>query len=236
MNIAIILAGGVGLRMKTSCPKQYILVDGKPIITYCLETFEKHEDIDKIIIVVSEEWKQYVEECVEKYKITKVCGYASAGKTRQQSIYNGLKFIYENVKDTNICIIHDAIRPLVSKEIISDCIIGATEEDGAMPVVSIKDTVYQSTDGKNIDNLLKRAELFAGQAPESFNFKKYFDIHNTVNEEEIKNTTGSSEIAFRYGMKIRLIKGSEKNIKITTIDDLKTFETIIKEEKGRKSK
>lgn len=227
MNTAVILAGGVGSRMEVDRPKQYLLVKDKPIIAYCLEVFQSHKNIDKIVVVVSDEWKEYVKECAEKYNITKMCGYAQAGKTRQHSIYNGLKTISTNAPQTDVCIIHDAARPLVSDEIIDDCITGAVECDGAMPVISVKDTVYQSTDGKTIDKLLKRSELFAGQAPESFKFKKYLDIHNSVSDEEIAATAGSSEIAYRHGMNIRLVKGSERNFKITTIEDLETFETIV---------
>ena len=227
MNTAIILAGGVGSRMGVDKPKQYLIVNEKPIIVYCLEIFEKHAEIDNIVIVVSDEWKDYVEQNVEQYGISKVCGYAPAGKTRQHSIYNGLKSAQENAPDTKVCIIHDAARPLVSDKIISDCIVGAIEDDGAMPVITVKDTVYQSKDGKSIDNLLKRSELFAGQAPESFDFKKYLDIHNSVSDDEIASTAGSSEIAYRHGMKIRLDEGSERNFKITTVEDLETFETII---------
>ena len=223
MNTAIILAGGVGSRMGVDRPKQYLVVDDKPIIVYCLEIFEKHSDIDKIVIVVSDEWKDYVIENVDKYGISKVCGYAPAGQTRQHSIYNGLKCTKENAPDTN-----DAARPLVSDKIIKDCIIGAVEDDGAMPVISVKDTIYQSKDGKSIDHLLKRSELFAGQAPESFDFKKYLDIHDSVTDDEIASTAGSSEIAYRHGMKVRLVEGSERNFKITTIEDLETFETIVK--------
>lgn len=227
MNTAIILAGGVGSRMGVDKPKQYLIVDEKPIIVYCLEIFEKHSEIDKIVIVVSDEWKDYVEENVRQYGISKVCGYAPAGRTRQHSIYNGLKSTEENAPDTDVCIVHDAARPLVSDKIISDCIVGATEDDGAMPVITVKDTVYQSKDGKSIDHLLKRSELFAGQAPESFDFRKYLDIHNSVSDDEIASTVGSSEIAYRHGMKIRLVEGSERNFKITTVEDLETFETII---------
>ena len=97
-----------------------------------------------------------------------------------------------------------------------------------MPVISVKDTVYQSKDGQEIGCLLKRSELFAGQAPESFKFRKYFDIHNQVTDEEIGATAGSSEIAYRHGMEVRMVKGSERNLKITTIEDLETFETILK--------
>ena len=100
--------------------------------------FSKTLRIDKMIVVVSDEWQQYVEEIAHKYEISKICGYAPAGKTRQHSIYNGLKCIDENAHDTDIVIIHDAARPLVSDEIISDCIKGATEYDGAMPVITVK--------------------------------------------------------------------------------------------------
>lgn len=227
MNTAIILAGGVGSRMGVDRPKQYLMVGDKPIIVYCLEIFEKHKEIDKVVIVVSDEWKDYVEENVQKFGISKVCGYAPAGETRQHSIYNGLKATEQNAPDTGVVIIHDAARPLVSDKIISDCLLGAVEDDGAMPVITVKDTVYQSKDGKSIDKLLKRSELFAGQAPESFKFREYLDIHNSVTDEEIAATAGSSEIAYRHGMKIRLVEGSERNFKITTIEDLETFETII---------
>lgn len=228
MNTAIILAGGVGSRMGVDRPKQFLMVREKPIISYCFDIFQKHSDIDKIVVVVSEEWQGFVEEYAQKFGVTKLCGYAPAGKTRQHSIYNGLKCIEQNAPDTDIVIVHDAARPLVSDQIISDCIKGATEFDGAMPVISVKDTVYQSKDGKKIGQLLKRSELFAGQAPESFKFRKYLDIHNEVSDEEIASTAGSSEIAYRHGMEISMVKGSERNLKITTIEDLETFESILK--------
>ena len=228
MNTAIILAGGVGSRMGVDRPKQFLMVREKPIISYCFDIFQKHSEIDKIVVVVSEEWQGFVEEYAQKFGVTKLCGYAPAGKTRQHSIYNGLKCIEQNAPDTDIVIAHDAARPLVSDQIISDCIKGATEFDGAMPVISVKDTVYQSKDGKKIGQLLKRSELFAGQAPESFKFRKYLDIHNEVSDEEIASTAGSSEIAYRHGMEISMVKGSERNLKITTIEDLETFESILK--------
>lgn len=228
MNTAIILAGGVGSRMGVDRPKQFLMVREKPIISYCFDIFQNHSEIEKIVVVVSEEWQGFVEEYAQKFGVTKLCGYAPAGKTRQHSIYNGLKCIEQNAPDTDIVIVHDAARPLVSDQIISDCIKGATEFDGAMPVISVKDTVYQSKDGKKIGQLLKRSELFAGQAPESFKFRKYLDIHNEVSDEEIASTAGSSEIAYRHGMEISMVKGSERNLKITTIEDLETFESILK--------
>lgn len=230
MNTAIILAGGTGTRMGLDCPKQFLMVENKPVISYCFDIFQQHPEIDNMVVVVSEQWQPFVEEHAEKYGVDKIRGYAPAGQTRQHSIYNGLKCIAENCPGTDIVIVHDAARPLVSDQIISDCIQGATEYDGAMPVISVKDTVYQSKDGKTIDCLLTRSELFAGQAPESFRFPRYYQIHNEVTDEEIGSTAGSSEIAYRHGMEIRMVKGSERNLKITTIEDLETFETILKGE------
>lgn len=230
LNTAIILAGGVGSRMGADRPKQFLTVKNKPIIAYCLKVFQNHEKIDSIVIVVDEAWREYVSEWLEKEGISKFRSFANPGRTRQHSIYNGLKAAAEFTNDDDAVIIHDAARPLTSDRIISDCIDGAYEMDGAMPVITVKDTVYQSTDGKTISKLLRRSELFAGQAPESFNFGKYYSIHNLVSDDEIENTAGSSEIAFRHGMKIKLIEGSENNFKITTPEDLRSFELLMEQQ------
>lgn len=231
MNIAIILAGGVGSRMKASNrPKQYIEVKGRPIINYCLNTFEHHKDIDEIYIVADEAWQDYITEWIKKDNITKFRGFAPAGKSRQHSIYHGL-IACENSADTEtIVIIHDAARPFVTEEIIEACIAGAKELDGAMPVITVKDTVYCSKDGKSIASLLERSQLFAGQAPESFRYGKYRSIHDASTDEELMNTRGSSEIAYKNGMKIRLFPGAEKNFKITTMEDLTNFEAELNKE------
>lgn len=227
MNTAVILAGGTGTRMGADRPKQFLTVKGRPIIAYCLNIFENHPMIDNIVIVADSGWREYIREWLDKEKITKFRAFADPGRTRQHSIYSGLKAAAAFTGDADAVIIHDAARPLTSDEIIKDCLDGAYEMDGAMPVITVKDTVYQSADGKTIGSLLKRSELFAGQAPESFNFGKYFAIHNLVSDEEIAATAGSSEIAYRHGMKIKLVRGSESNFKITTPEDLRSFELIM---------
>lgn len=224
MNIAIILAGGTGTRLGTDIPKQYIEVLGKPIISYCLDKFEKHSHIDKIVIVASEMWHDYITTCIQKYCVTKFSGYAPAGSSRQHSIVNGLikaKSIGADQND-NI-IIHDAARPNVSKTIITQCLDGIFGYDGVMPVLPVKDTIYLSEDGKKISSLLNRDQLYAGQAPESFKFGKYFEINNKLTENDLSKVRGSSEIAYRYGLKIHMIQGDEHNYKITTKEDLNKF-------------
>lgn len=229
MNTAIILSGGIGSRMGADLPKQYIMVREKPIISYCLEIFEKHERIDHIVIVADESWQSFIEEWIKKENITKFFSFAPAGRTRQHSIYNGLKAAKGCTPDEGVVIMHDAARPLVSDQIISDCLQGAAEDGGAMPVITVKDTVYFSQDGKAIDQLLDRSCLYAGQAPEAFRLGEYLAIHDQVSDEEIAATVGTSQIAYKHGMKVRLVQGSERNIKITTPEDLCTFETILTE-------
>ena len=230
MNIGLILAGGVGSRMGADRPKQYLLAGGKPIIAYSLKTFQNHGSIDSIVIVADLEWRDYIDQWIASECIEKFCAYAEPGETRQHSIYNGLKVAATFAQSEDIVVIHDAARPLVSERIIADCILGAREKGGSLPVIPVKDTVYQSCDGNTIDQLLKRSEIYAGQAPEGFRFGPYFEIHNNVGDQEITETAGSSEIAFKHGMEIKMIEGSERNFKITAKEDLERFELIISEE------
>ena len=156
MVTAIILSGGIGTRMGTECPKQYIEIEGKPILWYCLLTFEQHPLIDRIFIVATSVWQDYIGEIVRDLEMKKFSGFADAGKSRQQSIYYGLLKVEEAGEDDDIIIIHDAVRPCVSSKLLSDCIYMIKDADGAMPVLPVKDTVYRSLDGIYITNLLNR--------------------------------------------------------------------------------
>lgn len=228
MNICIILSGGIGSRMGANIPKQYIEINGKPIISYCLQTFLNSQTVDGIIIGVAEEWKSYVVEKVSLLQPQKEIFYAMPGETRQYSIFNALKVLEEiGGKNDDVVIIHDAARPLVSEALIQRCFDGCQEADGVLPVIPVKDTIYQSVDKTHISNLLNRNELFAGQAPEAFRFGKYLQLHKEMPREELLKINGSTEIAYKGGLNIKLISGDEMNFKITTPEDLSNFESII---------
>lgn len=126
-------------------------------------------------------------------------------------------------------IIHDAARPLVSRDLISNCLKECQKADGVLPVIPVKDTLYQSADGMHITSLLNRSELFAGQAPEAFRFGLYLKLHKEMSREELLKINGSTEIAYKGGLKVNLIKGDDMNFKITTPEDLSNFESIIKD-------
>lgn len=228
MNIAIILSGGVGSRMGLNIPKQYVVVNGQPIISYCLQTFLCNEHTDAIVIGVADEWKEYVIEQMEKLHPAKPVFYAAPGETRQYSIFNALRVVKDQgYSDDSFVIIHDAARPFVSDELINRCYEACNRADGSMPVIAVKDTTYYSEDGKSITSLLDRSKLWAGQAPEAFVFGKYLQIHEKMSHEELLKINGSTEIAFKQGLKVEMVEGDPMNFKITTPEDLSNFESII---------
>ena len=232
MNFAIILSGGIGSRMrKDGFPKQYIEVEGKPILVYTLEKFQKNDSIDKIIIVAENVWQDKIHEWIQKYQLDKCVDTAPAGKSRQESIYHGLKkCISDQTNEGDIVIIHDGVRPLLSDDLIANCIREAEKHDGCMPVLQVTDTVYQSRDGKKISALLERDFLYAGQAPEALKLKKYYELNSTMTAEQFGEIHGSSEIAYKNGLDIALIPGEDFNFKLTTPADLTRFESIVRGE------
>lgn len=228
MNIAIILSGGIGSRMGLDRPKQYVEVEGKPVIGYCLETILEMEVIDAVVIGCASEWLGYVKEIVAGSKSTKMVLYASPGETRQYSIFNALKVARTLARgEDDIVIIHDAARPLVSRELITRCIDGCRGADGVMPVLAVKDTTYLSEDGIHIKALLNRKQLWAGQAPEAFNLAKYLRAHETMPRKELLRINGSTELAFKSGLECVMMEGDPLNFKITTPEDLSNFKSII---------
>ena len=224
MVYALILSGGKGVRLGGDIPKQYIEVGGKPVIGYSLDTFQKHEKIDGIVIVADTSWQDYLSKYIENNGISKFSVFAPAGISRTHSILNGMKALKDiNAEDDAIVIVHDAARPGVTDSIIDGCVAGLDENDCAMPVLPVKDTVYLSKDHKTISSLLKRDELVAGQAPESVRLGQYYGIISAKTDEELMSISGTSAVVYESGLKVGLFEGSEKNYKITTTADLEKF-------------
>lgn len=234
MNIALLLSGGTGIRLGTDIPKQYLEVGGKPIISYCLEVLSAHAGIDAIHIVADPAWQGRIRQWLEEAGGEKKCrGFSVPGANRQLSVFHGLEDIgiYAGAQDS--VLIHDAARPLLSAALLSECLAGMGGHDGVLPVLPMKDTVYASGDGKRISSLLKREEVFAGQAPELFRFGKYYEANKRLLPEAILRINGSTEPAILAGMDIAMIPGDEKNFKITTEADLERFRRIVQEDKAK---
>ena len=228
MNYAIILSGGTGARIGLKVPKQYYEVNNKPIIRYAVDTIEKCEEINGVVIVAAPEWREYLSKHLSTSE--KFLGFAEPGVNRQLSIYSGLCFLRNRLQmnDDDLILIQDAARPNTSLGCILSCLSIAEDEDGAMPVLPMKDTIYASKDGKMVSSLLERRTLFAGQAPESFRFGKYLAANEALLPDKILEINGSTEPAILAGMNICMIPGDEGNYKITTSADLRRFEKQFK--------
>lgn len=226
MNIAILLSGGTGTRLGADIPKQYIRVANRMIITYSLKVLLEHPQIDGIVIVAEEEWREIILYDLQLYgsNMEKIVGFAVPGVTRQFSIWNALNFIkygWNTETATINVLIHDAARPNLSSDMISQCIDALKKHDGVMPVLPMKDTIYESKDGTTVTNLLDRGRLFAGQAPEGFGFDLYYEANKKLLPDRLHQINGATEPAILAGMDMVMIPGDENNYKITTQADLK---------------
>lgn len=229
MNIGIILAGGIGSRMgMVDRPKQFIDVYGKPIIIHTLEAFDMHKDIDAMAVVCLPEWKEDLIIWLRKYEINKVKWLVDAGKTRQESTYNGLKAIQSDVAEDDIVVIHDSARPLISNRIISDNISGAKEYKAVDTVIPSVDTIIKSIDGEQIDNVPVRKELYLGQTPQSFTYGLILSAHDYAKENSIEDSTDDCQLILKRGIPVKLVKGEKLNFKITTMEDLLLLKATIK--------
>lgn len=226
MNIALILAGGSGVRLGSDIPKQYIAVKGKTVIAHCLEVFGMHPQIDAVQIVAHMEWREGIHKQMPESVAGRFKGFSNPGSNRQYSIYHGLEDIVQYAKETDIVIIHDAARPLVPAALLTACIDACKEHDGCLPVLPMKDTVYLG-DGNKITSLLEREKVYAGQAPEAFVLGKYYEANRQLIPERIEQINGSTEPAIMAGMDIAMISGDERNFKITTQADLERFKALL---------
>jgi len=226
MNIALILSGGKGLRLGEDTPKQYLEVNEKPMILYCVEALQENQNIDAIRIVAAAQWQEQIAIWLEMWGLdTKFQGFSEPGETRQLSILSGLNDIAkEYVTDTDTVFIHDAARPNLSQGMIDRTFQAMKGHDGVLPVLPMKDTVYLSSNGETVTSLLNRSEVFAGQAPELFHLKKYLEANKALLPDKIYEINGSTEPAILAGMDIAMIPGEEANYKITTKADLERFQ------------
>lgn len=231
MNIAILLSGGTGSRVRADFPKQYIRVAGNMIVSHCLKKLCQHPMIDAVQVVAAEGWRdEILRECVFPQKLK---GFSLPGENRQMSILNGLRDVSRFTSAEDVILIHDAARPLVTEDMITACLTEIKEHDGVMPILPMTDTVYYSADGKCVEKLLDRSSIFAGQAPEAFRFGKYLAANERLLPDQIRSVNGSTEPAVLAGMDIAMIPGDKMNFKITTQDDLVRY--IEWKEKGKET-
>ena len=215
-NIALILASGTGSRCNLGIPKQFAKINNKTILEYTIDAFETHKLIDEIYIVTSKEFLEKVKELTKNYK--KVQKIIQGGETRKDSSYNGISAIKDS--EANI-LIHDGVRPLISKEMISNCIKELEEKQAVCVAIDSTDTIYEINDNNTIKTIPQRKYLKRAQTPQCFKLSLIKKAHELANDDSNCKVTDDCGLVQYYNLTdIYLTQGDENNIKITYKEDL----------------
>ena len=228
MTVALLTAAGIGARMGQDIPKQFMHVDNKPLIIHTMMAFQKHPSIDAIMVVTLPEWKAVLQAYAKQFNITKLKWIADGGKTGQESIRNGLNLLRNELDDDDTVMIHDGNRCLVSADIISDSLATYNNYGCAVAVIPCVEAIFRSDDnGISSNNSIPREQLFRTQTPHTYSLGKLLWAHEIAEQKRITNTAATCVLMQMLGEKIYFSKGSEMNLKITTVDDMEIFEALL---------
>ena len=228
MHVSVVIfAGGTGMRMNSKIPKQFLEVDGKPIIIHTLEFFEKNENVDDIVVVCKEDWIDYLKEKLSVFSITKVISVISGGKTGQLSRYYGIKELEKKLStlDDTIVMMHDGVRPLINDDLINRNIQTVRENGNSVTIAPAIETVITIEEG-TIQNVIERAKCRMAKAPQCFWMKDILAVHDEAFAKGDIDHIDTASIMSKYGHKIYVTEGPTENIKITTPLDFYTFKAI----------
>ncbi|EAK8481146.1 2-C-methyl-D-erythritol 4-phosphate cytidylyltransferase [Listeria monocytogenes] len=232
MIYAQILAGGKGTRMgNVSMPKQFLPLNGKPIIVHTVEKFILNTRFDKILISSPKEWMNHAEDNIKKYISDDRIVVIEGGEDRNETIMNGIRFVEKTygLTDDDIIVTHDAVRPFLTHRIIEENIDAALETGAVDTVIEALDTIVESSNHEVITDIPVRDHMYQGQTPQSFNMKKVFNHYQNLAPEKKQILTDACKICLLAGDDVKLVKGEIFNIKITTPYDLKVANAIIQE-------
>lgn len=228
-NIAIIFAGGSGARMGAGLPKQFLEVNGKPIIIHTLEIFEDHSEIDEIYVACKAEYISKLQKMVKRHMISKVVEIVAGGNSGQESIYNALMAAKKNNGDDAIVLIHDGVRPCITKELIDDDLNCVKEHGNAITCSALYETPVVSLDGETVDEVPPRINYYTAQAPQCFYLGDVLAAHSEIrkNNPNYEGVVDTCTMMKMLGKEVKLVVGPRGNIKVTTPEDLYTFRAMI---------
>ena len=225
MIYAVIAAGGIGSRMGADKPKQYIEIGGKAIIAHTADKFIKNSRIDRVIILVPADWTEYTQSIFSDNKVSVICG----GETRNETLMKAIDYIEatDGLSDETYLVTHDAVRPFVTDEIINNNIDAVLKYGATGTVIPATDTVFTSKDGKIIDSIPERSQLFQAQTPQCFSALKLRELYNSLTDDEKDILTDGCKIYLLKGCDVHLVTGHVSNIKITYPHDLIVAKAIL---------
>ena len=228
--IALLTAAGVGSRTHQDIPKQFLHINNKPLIIYTMEAFQKHPSVDEIIVVCLDGWHDVLKAYAKQFNITKLKYVVSGGNNGQESIYNGLAELEKYCDKDDLVIVHDGNRALVSQEIITDGIVKCQQFGGSIAAIPCVEAIFKSKDSIKSNIHIPREELFRTQTPHTYPLGKLLWAHSEAKKRNITNTTATCSLMNELGEKIYFSKGSDKNLKVTTIDDIEIFNALLNSE------
>jgi len=230
MNIAVIIAGGSGQRMGQDIPKQFISIYDKPVLIYTIESFQNHPQVDAIEVVCIDGWCDVVWAYAKQFNITKLQWVVKAGASAQESIRNGIYNLEGKCKDDDMIIIHDGIRPLVDAEVLTDVIVKCEKYGNAVTSLPYNEQIFVVDDEISTVKYIPRETLRRVSTPQAYKFGKLDECYHKAYEEEIGiyGSAYANTMMVEMGERLYFAAGSDKNIKLTTKDDLEMFKAYIK--------
>lgn len=233
MNAAIIIAGGVGSRMNMDIPKQFIHIYDKPVIIYTLEGFQRHPEIDAIEVVCLAGWEQTLREYAAQYGITKLKWITTGGATGQESIRNGVYFLEDKLKDDDIAIVHDGIRPMVDSSVLSDCLRVCRLHGNGVTSTPYNEQIFRKLDEYSSREYIPRETLRKVATPQAYRYGLLLKSYRRAFAEQIGiyGSAYTNTMMVDLGETLFFAAGSDKNIKLTSKDDLELFKAYLRMEK-----
>ncbi len=229
MNVALLIAGGSGNRMGQDIPKQFMHVNGRPIIIHTMQCFQRHPDIDAIAVVCLKGWDTVLRAYANQYNIDKLKWIFPGGNSGMESIHNGIYGLKnEGLDDEDLVLIHDSVRPLLSQDIISSNIAICKAYGYAITGIKCREAILESDDGFSTRKSIPRDKLIRTQTPQTFTLENIINAHEKAREMGITDSVASCTLLAEIGgVDMHIVPGEEKNIKITTVEDLEILKALM---------
>lgn len=229
MNIALIIAGGSGNRMGQDIPKQFMHVDGCPVIIHTMRCFQQHPDIEIIAVVCLKGWETVLKAYANQFSIDKLKWIFPGGNSGMESIHNGIYGLRDaGCHDEDLVLIHDSVRPLLSQDIISSNIATCKAYGYAITGIKCREAILESADGFSSSISIPRDKLIRTQTPQTFRLGNIIEVHEQAKRKGISDSVASCTLISEVGgHEMHIVPGSEKNIKITTIEDLEILKALM---------
>ena len=228
MNHVLLMMGGSGTRFGAEVPKQFVEVDGRPVFSYIMQKYDGFKPADSIALVCHADWVEYADEWARRTAPGKYRGTVAGGKTRSESVRNGLRHLSTYAADDDVALIHDATHPYLDEAATTEAILAAKECGASTLGRQQFDTVYRTDAAGNLTQVIPREEIVSGASPELFQIGPLRQIYETVVEAELGKFTSAGAIALAFGIPMKVVPTDLVNLKITYRHDMELFERLFR--------